>query len=133
MASLLDIADVGETVTVRGQAILVSGVSAHGIAVLLSRFPVLREALAGREVSAERLVEVGPDAVAAIIAAGTGAPGNERAEAVAASLPVGDQIDLVEAILRVTLPRGVGPLVERVAAMAGALGGAASAKDQASK
>ena len=132
MPSLLDIADLGETVTVRGTPVLVTGVSAHGFAVLLQRFPVLREALAGREVAAERLMEIGPEAVAAIIAAGTGSPGNAQAEAVAASLPVGDQIDLIEATLRMTLPRGVGPLVERVAALASVVG-AASPKAPDSK
>ncbi len=126
MASLLDIAPLGASVTVRGTAVNVTGVSAAGIASLLQRFPELREMMVGREVATERLMTMGADAVAAIIAAGTGLPGNPEAESVAASLAVEDQADLLAAILKITLPRGVGPLVEKLSAMASSLGGGAA-------
>jgi len=126
MASLLDIAPLGASVTVRGTAVNVTGVSAAGIASLLQRFPELREMMVGREVAPERLMTMGADAVAAIIAAGTGLPGNPEAESVAASLAVEDQADLLAAILKITLPRGVGPLVEKLSAMASSLGGGAA-------
>ena len=126
MASLLDIAPLTETVTVRGTEIAVTGVSAKGIAHLIARFPEIREMLVGREVSVDRLLEIGGDAVAAIIAAGAGHPGEPDHERAAAALNIEEQADLLAATLRITLPRGVGPLVEKLSAMGGALGGGAS-------
>lgn len=122
MAGLLDIAGGGETVAVRGQPVAVTGVSARGVAVLLGRFPELRALLTGREVDPGRLVALGPDVVAAVIAAGTGAPGDEAAEAVADGLSVAEQADLLEAVLRLTLPRGLGPFVARLEALGEQLG-----------
>lgn len=122
MASLLDIAPLTETVSVRGTDIPVTGVSAKGIAQIMARFPEVREMMVGREVSVDRLVELAVDAVGAIIAAGTGHPGDPDHERMAASLLLEEQADLLAAILRVTLPRGVGPLVEKLKAMGGALG-----------
>ncbi len=124
MVGLLDIAPAAETVTVRGQALAVQGVSARGVAVLLGRFPELRALLAQQhqDITPERLVAMIPDAIAAIIAAGTGSPGDAGAEAVADGLPIDDQVNLLEAILRLTLPKGIGPFVERLAGLGGRLG-----------
>lgn len=122
MASLLDIAPLTETVSVRGTAIPVTGVSAKGIAHIMARFPEVREMMVGREVSVDRLIELGGDAVGAIIAAGTGNPGDPDHERIAAGLLLEEQADLLAVILRVTLPKGVGPLVEKLTAMGGALG-----------
>ena len=114
MAGLVDIAPVTEKVTVAGTEVEVPGVSAAGVAVLLHRFPELRKLMSGIEVAAEDLLKVGPDALAAILAAGTGEPGNEKAETAAARLTLGDQADLLAAILRVTLPGGLDPFVEKL-------------------
>lgn len=131
MASLLDIADVGETVRIRGAGIPIKGVSARGIAILLSRFPALGVLMTGREVVAADLIQIGPDFLAALIAAGTGHPGEEEYEAAADDLTIDEQSELVEAILRVTLPRGVGPLVARLQAMGNVLGAGAAALQKA--
>lgn len=122
MASLLDIAPLTETVSVRGTDIPVTGVSAKGIAHIMARFPEVREMMVGREVSVDRLIELGGDAVGAIIAAGTGHPGDPDHERIAAGLLLEEQADLLAAILRITLPKGVGPLVEKLTAMGGVLG-----------
>ena len=59
------------------------GVSAKGRASLLGRFPELRMLMTGQEVEADQFMAVGGDAVSAIIAAGCGYPGDEKAEDVA--------------------------------------------------
>ena len=77
MVGLIDIAPSVETVDVQGASVAVHGVSAKGIAHLLGRFPELRMLMTGQQVETEQLMAMGGDAVAAIIAAGCGYPGDE--------------------------------------------------------
>ncbi|PSJ55762.1 phage pre-tape measure protein [Pseudaminobacter soli (ex Li et al. 2025)] len=135
MAGLLDIAPVAETVTALGEKVEVYGVSAKGVAVLLSRFPELRMLITGKSVDVDRLMEMGGDAVSAIIAAGCGYPGSEQAEAMADRIAVDEQADLLAAILRLTLPKGMGPFVEKLTALGAVLGaeGGASPKARVTK
>lgn len=121
MVGLIDIAPLTEKVDVRGAKIEVYGVSAKGVAMLLGRFPELRMMMSGKEVKADRLMEMGGDAVSAIIAAGIGFPGDEEQENAAARLPITAQADLLEAILRLTLPNGLGPFVEKLTALGAVL------------
>ena len=65
---------------------------------------------------------MGGDAVAAIIAAGCGYPGDNTAETIAGSLSLDIQADFLAAILRLTLPNGVGPFVEKLTALGSLLG-----------
>ena len=72
---------------------------------------------------------IGGDAVAAIIAAGCGYPGDEQAEAVAGKLALDAQADLLASILRLTLSRGIGPFVKKLTALGGILGADAAQSD----
>lgn len=117
MVGLVDIAPKLETVEVQGASVAVHGVSTRGPAHLLGRFPELRMLMSGQQVEAPALVAMGGDAVAAIIAAGCGYPGDETAETVAGKLSLDAQADLLAAILRLTLPKGVGPFVEKLTAL----------------
>lgn len=114
MVGLVDIAPVTTAVTIRGQEVTVTGISARGIALLLARFPELRALVTGREVALDELLKLGGDVVAAIIAAGTGTPGDAQAEAAADNLTLEEQADLIAAIVELTMPRGLGPLVDRL-------------------
>ena len=117
MVSLLDIVPSVETVDVGGEKIAVHGVSATGLAYLIRRFP---ELLSGG-IGVEMLMSVGGEAVAAVIACGCGYLGNEDAEAKAASFSLDVQADLLAAILRLTMPQGVGPFVEKLSALGAVL------------
>lgn len=99
LASLADLAGVGRDVIVRGHTVTVTGVSARGLAVLFRRFPDLIGAVTGAGLSVSALAEMGPDVLAAVIAAGTGSPGDQTAEAVADRLAMSDQLALIEAIM----------------------------------
>lgn len=121
MVGLIDIAPNVETIDVQGTPVAVHGVSAKGVAHLLGRFPELRKLMTGQEVETEQLMAMGGDAVAAIISAGCGYPGDEKAEAVAGKLSIDAQADLLAAILRLTLPVGLGPFVEKLTALGGIL------------
>jgi hypothetical protein len=122
---LLDLAPASDTVSVRGKTLAVSGISSKGIIALLRRFPAMADIFtSGSNASdVEKLsglvVAIGGDLVGAIIAAGLGYPGDERREQVAANLGAGDQFDLIEAIVRVTFPNGLAPLVAKVKALRG--------------
>lgn len=124
MVGLIDIAPLTKTVPIRDVAVNVSGVSARSIAQLLARFPELRALVTGREVAIENLLSLGGEVVAAIIAAGTGAPGDAAAEKAADRLSVDEQADLLVAIIELTMPRGLGPFVEKLSRLGLASGGA---------
>jgi hypothetical protein len=132
MVGLIDIAPKIETIDVPGAPVSVHGVSAKGIAHLLGRFPELRKLMTGQQVESENLMAIGGDAVAAIIAAGCGYPGDEQAEAVAGKLAIDAQADLLAAIIRLTFPAGLGPFVDKLTALGGILDAAPSATAQAS-
>ena len=117
MVGLIDIAPRVETVEVQGTPVGVHGISARGVAHLLGRFPELRKLMTGQEVEAEQLIAMGGDAVAAIIAAGCGYLGDETAESVAGKLSLDAQTDFLATILRLTLPKGIGPFVEKLTAL----------------
>jgi hypothetical protein len=119
VVGLIDIAPRTETIDVQGTPVPVHGISAKGLAHLLGRFPELRKLMTGQEVEIEQLMAMGGDAVAAIIAAGCGYPGDQVAEDVAASLTLEAQVDLLSAVLRLTLPGGFGPFVEKLTALGG--------------
>jgi hypothetical protein len=132
MVGLIDIAPRQEVIEVHGAKVAVHGISAKGVAYLLGRFPELRKLMTGLAVDADRLMEMGGDAVAAIIAAGCGYPGDEKAEAVAAKLGIDAQADLLAAVLRLTLPVGLGPFVDKLTALGAILDAAPSATEPAS-
>jgi hypothetical protein len=121
MVGLVDLAPRIEIVPVEGAEVAVHGISAKGLAYLLGRFPDLRRLMTGQDVGVDQLLVSGGEAVAAIIAAGCGSPGEEYAEAVAGNLSIDVQADLLAAILRLTLPRGIGPFVAKLTALGGIL------------
>lgn len=129
MPGLLDIAAAPSRVVVRGTEIDVFGVSAEGIAYLLANFPEIKAMFSGKDISldAKTLSTRFPKALAAIIAAGTGRVGDAKAEAVAASLAVDEQAELLSKILELTFPRGIGPFVEAIQRLAGTVGAVSDA------
>ena len=124
MAGLIEIADLTETVRFRDREIPVGGLSVGGIASLLARFPDLRKALSGGgfDFDVETLLALGPEIVAAILADGL-----EIGEDVAARLPLALQIEAIEIMVRLTMPEGLGPFVERIERLMGDAGPALSA------
>ena len=137
--SLADIGDIGEMVDVGredGKKLRVIGISAKGCLILLIRYPDLEKWLTGHSVAIGDIVVQAPDAVAAIIAAGVGSPGDPDAEENAARISVDRQIDIIEAVYRQTFKEGFGPFVARVlrlygaAVKAGNLGAVVGTKSQ---
>ena len=119
MAGLIDITPISKEVEIRGVKIPVTGFSASALAEIMARFPKLRKTVDGGAVEIEDIMLAGADAVAAIIAAGVGKPGDKGEEKIAAALVFEDQFDLLEGILAASLPRsaGVGPFMGRLEAL----------------
>lgn len=120
MSGLLDIAVVKEQVMVGAVAVEIQGISVGDIAALMNRFPALKQLLSGGEVDVPSLLAMGDKIIGAIIAAGCGMSGHEAAEMKARSLPIGAQADLLSAILKVTMPGGISPLVEKISSLGSA-------------
>jgi hypothetical protein len=102
MAGLLEIANVPRMVNVLGKDVDVFGISGRAVAALMARFPAVGKMFSGIEVQKEDLYKMGPEVIAALIAAGCGKPGDPAAEEFAANLGVGDQLDLLDEILRLS-------------------------------
>src|SRR6185312_16029552 len=84
---------------------------------LLTRFPDMQKWLAGKDLQMGDVLFQAPDTIAAVIAAGTGSPGDVDAEDLAMSLPAEVQLDLIDAIMRQTFRSGFRPFVQRVLAL----------------
>lgn len=122
---LLSIAPLREIV----HGVEVVGVGLEGIAHLFNVFPELRMLISGKEVEAKDLVALAPQAIDEIIAAGIGMAGDPEQVAAAKGLSLEMKVDFLEAILRLTMPKGVGPFAERVSKLAGVFGGGPSLQD----
>lgn len=113
--SLLDIApNLTEKISIGAAHLEVRGISAKNIVMLFQRFPQLQSWFRGAGVDLKGLIDEAPDALAAIIAAGAGMPGIDEAEETASNLPVEIQLDILEAIGRLTFRNGFGPFAVRI-------------------
>lgn len=120
--SLLDLGPLYTSVPVgdEGKSVKVYGVSARGIFHIFQRFPEVGlwfKNGVGKKIDPKKLLAEAPGAIASIIAAGCGSPGNDEAELVADLMPIETQLDLLEAILRLTFSKGFGPFVQRIVAL----------------
>lgn len=121
MASLADILPATAQVEIRGQSLEVCGVSLKLLAKLFGSAPAIRLAVTGRakEISAEDIIAV-PDFIPMLIAAGLGKEGDEETIRLAEKvLNPEEQVNLVTKIWELTLPGGVVPFVQSLAALAG--------------
>jgi hypothetical protein len=114
VVGLLDIAPTGQDVPFRDGTLRVRGVGAKGLSRLFSRFPDLAKMVQGGGIDVGALLALGGDAIAAVIAEGLGQPGDEATEAKVDDLTFDEVADLLEAILRQTMPGGVVPFAARL-------------------
>jgi hypothetical protein len=115
MPSLLDIAppEIGaREVAIRGVTLKVRGIVAADWAALYARFPELRVMVGGGGEDIDRLRAMA--AQSALIAAGTGMPGDADVERAAMSnLSADERQSLIEDIIRLSLPGDVfSPLLD---------------------
>jgi len=128
MVDLLSIAPRTEIVEVRGTAVAVAGTSARGIFNLLNRFPELMKMWGRGEWEMATLMELSDEVIAALIASGV----ETIDEANAANLSLDEKVELLGAVIRVTMPRGPVPFVESLVKLIDSVGGPEAASKRAS-
>ena len=115
--SLADIGPATEDVTIGDKQVTFRGISTEDVLILFSRFPELKKIVGGGGFKVEDLVTLAPRALSAIIAAAHDELGDDAAEKTAGTLSVETQLDILEAIGRLTFKNGFGPFVERLIAL----------------
>jgi hypothetical protein len=108
MVDFVDIAPLVEVVDVRGHKIEVRGVSIEALGILAYRFDDLRSAVTKDGATVETLLGLGEEVVAALIASGC----KQLTEASARNLSLSEKAEIVGAMARLTMPKGLRPFVE---------------------
>lgn len=93
------------------QEVDVRGLNLQDVASLMARYPEVIEQFDGR-LDAMAILKLGPQVVAAVMAMACGAPNDRGAEAALLALPLGKQAEILNVVVRETMPNGVGPFVD---------------------
>jgi hypothetical protein len=132
MVSLLDIAPVKESVTIRGVDLPVNGLTAMHIASLFAKFPEIRRIVTtsspGKNVI-ESLINRAPEAAGLLVCAGTGADLEDKEKLEphlrqALSLNFGEQFEILQKVIDLTFPKGLPSFLEGLERLMVASGGA---------
>jgi len=124
--SLLNIGPVTVPVELKigGQKVnaVVKPVSAEDVIPLIMRFDEFRLLLDNRasEITAARLVKMGPEALGAVLASCLGMTGDANAEAMCRTMGLGNQMKILKAAIPISFPEGIGPFVEDLRTLVGA-------------
>lgn len=114
MVGLLDIAPATESVSVSGVPIAVFGVSVKALVDIVTAYPNVRAAFSNDAYEVGNLVREAPEAIADVIASAVGHPGDKQYVEAAAKLSVEDQLTILDAAMRLTLPSGMPSFLERL-------------------
>jgi hypothetical protein len=113
--SLTDIGAPHIKVSIGDKQVDVYGLSVENLIALLQRFPEAGKWLAPGTVNMTEMIAAAPKLLSAIIATATGAPEDKESEAVASKLSVEIQLDILDAVVKLTFKDGFGPFVKRIA------------------
>ena len=116
MTSLLDIAPSKRTVSVSFGELDVPGISILAMVTILKKHPQLLELLQKGEMDIDLnvILDLGADVAASFLAAGLGYPGDDEAEARCKNFKPEDALDIGQAILEETFPKGAKSFLEKI-------------------
>jgi hypothetical protein len=115
MPGLLELGPMTVEVTVRGSSLTLWPLSVDDVIKLFSEFPQLVGLVTDNKSDrAGAVKDIGPLAIAKVIACSTGELNNPKAIEVAKNLGVGKTTEIVDKIMEITFEDGVGPFVERL-------------------
>lgn len=126
--NLADIAPQHVDVPIGDSFLRVQGISVKQALDLFVRFPKVAGMVTGEGFSIAAFVGAAPDAIAAIIATASGSHCDVEAEAGVERLPMDVQFEVLEAVGGLTFTKGFAPFVEKVIALASAVGSGSSTK-----
>jgi hypothetical protein len=130
MVSLLDLAPVAENVSVRGRDIPVNGLSITDLRDLMAAFPDAAALFSGGGINAGALLASAPKLCAAGICLALGSPGTPEEIAAVLKWPAGDQVKVLNKVIALSAPDGIGPFVQMAESL---LGGVESLGETANK
>lgn len=123
MTSLMDITVATETVKVQGQDVEVRGLGLTDLGHLVVLYPEIKALLTGggSGLSLDNIIEKFPGLLVDVIVCGTGNRGDAQARAKVDTLPIDEQINLFEGVLKASFKAsgGAGPFVARLTALLG--------------
>jgi hypothetical protein len=119
MTSLLDLGPLTEEVVIRGRKITVHGLTAADLFKLFAQFPDIGQTMGALGGNAAALMTLVPELIAKVIVLAIRAPATEEQEAAAMAMAVPDQLAIVAAAQRLTMPDGLGPFVDQITKIAG--------------
>lgn len=122
MAGLADLVVRTETVEIQGETLEVHPLNFDTIGKLLQRFPEFGKLAAGGKLDAASLFSLGPEFIGAFLASGLQRNWSPQVEEIVRELSIDEQIQIFAAILKISMPRGIGPFVKTVEAAATVLG-----------
>lgn len=125
MVSLADIGPLRKEVTIRGTKLQVRGITAHDVFALLEAFPELKRVIAQQPITgniAQSIVEGIPTSIGHVVAAACGESDNPKAIGAAQALTIGEQLEILEAAVELTFPKGSQSFVAGLARLLGQAG-----------
>lgn len=127
MTDLKDLKKRRDTFDIDGQKLDLVALSIDQILSLFDRFEKLAD------IQTMPLIQVlraaGKDACGAVIAAAIGKPNDQESEKLAAeNISFGDQVDIIDIVIKISQPKGDGPLAQGLAELAGLFRAIATAR-----
>lgn len=116
VVSFADIAPAIERVDIRGTVIEMRGIPVLRCFQLIAEFPAIIGLFSGK-IEVEKLLGEVPQAAAAIACEGLRQGNDEKRRAEFDQLVLGDQVKLVAAVLKATMPEGRDPFVQMAATL----------------
>lgn len=117
MVSILDIGRISKNVKIQGTDVPTYGITAQALVGILLNFPQLRKVIAEKSLDGDGLTEIvmqAPEAAAQIMAAGLDHPDDPQYIAWASKRSIGEQFELLSAIVSQTFPQGIKSFMDAV-------------------
>jgi hypothetical protein len=127
VTSLLDIGPLTDKVPVRGKDVTIKGISGKDILILLNDFPEMRKLMGGQSlaITPDLLIARVPGALSSIIVLACGEDiDNDAAHKSADALTVGEQVEFIHKIWKLTFPSGTQSFLDAVQEIKRLVGGA---------
>src|SRR5712671_4551033 len=119
MSGLMELGPMTRDVEVMGSKLTLRPISTREIILLLSKFPQIAELLDGTKDRSVTSIEIGPEALAHLVACSTGELEVPGAVEAAMRLGLGKTMEILDNVIEITFEDGVVPFMKRIKRMLG--------------